>query len=126
MSLSWSRLFPEGRGELNAEGVAFYTDVFAALRSAGVEPLVTLYHWDLPQALDDAYGGWLSRNVVDDFAEYADAAFGLFPNVTRWTTFNEPLTFVGEGYGDGAGAARRRVPVSAPRRQTSRGGAAGS
>ena len=103
MSLAWPRLLPDGGGAaLNPAGVAFYVAVFEELQKYGIEPLVTLYHWDLPQALDDAYGGWLDREIVADFATYADLCFAAFGDyATSWTTFNEALTFIGEGYGDG-------------------------
>ena len=68
---------------------------------------MTLYHWDLPLALEEEYKGWLSPSIVEDFAAYADACFELFPQVKTWTTFNEPLTFVGGGYGTGVMAPGR-------------------
>ncbi|KAH8079171.1 beta-glucosidase [Aureococcus anophagefferens] len=104
---AWPRLLPDGGGAaLNPAGVAFYVAVFEELQKYGIEPLVTLYHWDLPQALDDSYGGWLDREIVADFANYADLCFAAFGDyATSWTTFNEALTFIGEGYGDGARAA---------------------
>ncbi|KAJ1460515.1 glycoside hydrolase superfamily [Pelagophyceae sp. CCMP2097] len=108
LSVSWSRLLPDGRGKLNKAGVAFYTEILEELRRVGIEPLVTLYHWDLPQALEDEYGGWLDRRVIPDFAAFADACFEAFaPYVHTWLTFNEALTFVGEGYGDGVHAPGR-------------------
>ena len=109
MSLAWPRLLPDGGGAaLNPAGVAFYVAVFEELRKYGIEPLVTLYHWDLPQALDDSYGGWLDRDIVADFATYADLCFAAFGDyATSWTTFNEALTFIGEGYGDGVHAPGR-------------------
>jgi len=106
LSLSWSRLFPDGR-TVNAEGVKFYTKLLEVLATYHIEPRVTLYHWDLPLALEAEYGGWLSDRVVEDFATYADACFALFPAVTTWTTFNEPLTFIGGGYGTGGMAPGR-------------------
>ncbi|KAH8046062.1 beta-glucosidase [Aureococcus anophagefferens] len=109
MSLAWPRLLPDGGGAaLNPAGVAFYVAVFEELQKYGIEPLVTLYHWDLPQALDDSYGGWLDREIVADFANYADLCFAAFGDyATSWTTFNEALTFIGEGYGDGVHAPGR-------------------
>ena len=94
-SLSWARLLPAGRGAaLNPDGVRFYTDLLDELAAAGIEPHVTLYHWDLPQALQDEYEGWLSPRSVDDFAAYARAVFAAFGHrVTFWSTFNEPYTF---------------------------------
>ena len=100
-SLSWSRLQPTGIGELNPEGVAFYRDLLVGMRDRGIEPLVTLYHWDLPQALEDQ-GGWASRDIAHRFAEYASrvvAELGFL--ATDWITINEPwcVSFLGYGYG---------------------------
>ncbi|MBK7704041.1 MAG: family 1 glycosylhydrolase [bacterium] len=71
-SIAWPRVLPEGRGTVNAAGLGFYDALIDALLEAGLEPLPTLYHWDLPQALQDR-GGWSSRDTVDAFAEYATA-----------------------------------------------------
>jgi beta-glucosidase/6-phospho-beta-glucosidase/beta-galactosidase len=101
-SLAWSRILPKGRGPPNPAGIAFYHRVLDALAAAGIEPHVTLYHWDLPQALEDEYGGWRSPRSVDDFAAYADLAFREFGGrVKFWSTFNEPYTFAfcGHAYG---------------------------
>ncbi|KAI5081576.1 hypothetical protein GOP47_0002158 [Adiantum capillus-veneris] len=107
-SISWPRLFPEGRGRLNKLGVAYYDNLINALVEAGIAPYVTLYHWDLPQALHDAYGGWLSSSVIDDFAVYADTCFKLFGDrVKHWITFNEPNIFIQMGYDLGNFAPRR-------------------
>ena len=90
-SISWSRLLPQGRGTVNPEGAAFYNALIDELISNGIEPLVTLYHWDLPQCLQDEYGGWLDRRIVKDFEEYAACCFALFGDrVKRWLTLNEP------------------------------------
>lgn len=73
-----------------------------------IKPLVTLYHWDLPQGLDDLYAGWISPEIVPDFAAYADACFAAFGDrVKYWLTFNEPLTFCPLGYGEGTHAPGR-------------------
>lgn len=72
-------------------------DVFAALETAGIEPFVTLYHWDLPQSLANK-GGWLNETIVEAFKLYADVCFQHFPKVKLWLTFNEPLTFTNLGY----------------------------
>ncbi|MCO5572175.1 hypothetical protein L7F22_025926 [Adiantum nelumboides] len=107
-SISWSRLFPEGKGRLNKLGVAYYDNLINALVKAGMAPYVTLYHWDLPQALHDAYGGWLSSAVIDDFALYADTCFKLFGDrVKHWITFNEPNIFIQMGYDLGTFAPGR-------------------
>jgi beta-glucosidase len=91
LSLSWSRLQPTGEGPLNPEGVAFYRDLLRGCRERGIEPYVTLYHWDLPLALQDA-GGWPERRTAELFGEYAglvaDALGGL---AEHWITVNEPV-----------------------------------
>jgi beta-glucosidase len=106
-SIAWSRIMPTGRGAVNEPGVAFYGRLFDELLAAGVEPVVTLYHWDLPQALEDE-GGWLSEATVGAFAEYARVVFDRFGGRVRtWTTFNEPHTFVRQGYSEGRMAPGR-------------------
>eukprot|EP00250_Pteridium_aquilinum_P035612 c9714_g1_i1 orf=119-1819(+) len=107
-SISWPRLFPEGRGRINELGVAYYNNLINGLVKAGMEPYATLYHWDLPQSLQDAYGGWLSSSIIDDFAVYADTCFKLFGDrVKHWITFNEPNIFIQMGYDIGLFAPRR-------------------
>ena len=107
-SLAWARILPSGRGAPNRAGLAFYHRVLDALAAAGIEPHVSLYHWDLPQALEDEYGGWLSPRSVDDFAAYAALAFKEFgPKVKHWSTFNEPYTFAFCGYAYGIHAPGR-------------------
>ncbi len=100
LSLSWSRLLPTGTGALNPAGIAYYDRVIDALLESGITPNVTLYHWDLPQALEDR-GGWPSREVVDWFGEYACLAFARFGDrVQRWATLNEPIAqWMGYGVG---------------------------
>ncbi len=93
-SLSWSRLLPtgstSGAGALNDKGVAFYDHLVDALLEKGIEPSATLYHWDLPQALQDK-GGWVNRDTVYRFRDYAELAFKLYGDrVKRWYTHNEP------------------------------------
>lgn len=73
-SISWPRIFPKGRGEVNEAGALFYDNLINELVSAGIDPSVTLYHWDLPQALSDE-GGWVNRRIIDDFVEYAPVLF---------------------------------------------------
>ncbi|GAB4820729.1 hypothetical protein N2152v2_007775 [Parachlorella kessleri] len=102
MSLSWPRLFPNGTGELNQAGVNFYNNVIDALIANCIEPQLTVFHWDLPQALEDEYGGWLSERIVPDFVNYAETAFSLFGDrVKIWTTINEPQTICENGYDNG-------------------------
>jgi beta-glucosidase len=89
-SISWSRVMPRGRGELNPLGVAYYKRLISELHAAGIVPMVTLYHWDLPQCLHDE-GGWLNRSTAQDFAAYAGAMFDVFgDSVPYWFTINEP------------------------------------
>jgi beta-glucosidase len=114
-SLAWPRLQPRGRGTLNAAGVDFYERLVETLLERDIEPWVTLYHWDLPQALQDA-GGWPERSTAQRFAEYASAVYErLADRVRYWTTFNEPWVAAFAGYASGmhapgirdAGAALR-------------------
>ncbi len=101
-SLSWSRLLPEGTGRSNPGGIAFYDRLVDALLEAGITPLATLYHWDLPAALDDR-GGWLNRDIADWFAEYAGVAVkALGDRVAAWATLNEPWVITDGGYLHGA------------------------
>lgn len=97
-SISWSRLFPNGYGNVNEKAVAFYKDVFTELRKCGIEPFVNLFHFDMPVALQEI-GGWENRKVVDYYAMYAKTCFELFGNIVkRWFTFNEPIVHVECGY----------------------------
>lgn len=106
-SLSWSRIMPEGVGRINQKGLDFYRRLTDSLLDAGITPNATLYHWDLPQALEDR-GGWPDRDVADWFAEYAAVTFdALGDRIGRWATVNEPIsTWV--GYALGAFAPGRR------------------
>jgi beta-glucosidase len=101
MSFAWSRLFPNGDGVRNEQGFAFYDRVIDALLEAGIEPNVTLYHWDLPQALADK-GGWSSRIILDAFEDYARAVGQHFGDrVKRFAPINEPWCVSWLGYGLG-------------------------
>ncbi len=92
-SIAWPRVFPSGRGAVNPAGLAFYDRLVDGLLEAGIDPMVTLYHWDLPQALQDD-GGWGSPDIAERFADYAATVFGkLGDRVQRWITFNEPWVF---------------------------------
>ncbi|KAI3443432.1 hypothetical protein Pfo_000097 [Paulownia fortunei] len=101
LSIAWSRILPAGRlsGGVNREGVKFYNDLIDLLLSQGIEPFVTIFHFDVPQCLEDEYGGFLSPKIVQDFAEYAEVCFFEFGDrVKFWITENEPWTFTHNGY----------------------------
>jgi len=101
-SLSWSRILPQGIGRVNEAGLDFYRRLVDALAEAGIRPLATLYHWDLPAALDDR-GGWLNRDAARWFGEYAGVAFrALDDRVELWATVNEPWVIADGGYLHGA------------------------
>jgi beta-glucosidase len=109
-SIAWSRVLPDGTGKVNAKGLAFYDRLVDELLAAGIEPFVTLYHWDMPLA---AYyrGGWLNRESADWFAEYASAvARRLSDRVTHWMTLNEPVCFVDLGHKAGTHAPGDKLP----------------
>lgn len=92
-SISWPRIFPTGRGEINSKGVVFYDNLIDELLKHDIEPVITLYHWDLPFVLQ-TIGGWTSREVVNTFLEYATFMFTHFGDrVKTWITFNEPQIF---------------------------------
>lgn len=112
-SISWPRIQPEGRGPARAEGLAFYDRLIDALLERGIAPAVTLYHWDLPQALEDA-GGWPERDTAHRFAEYAVAVHDVFGDrVDLWSTLNEPWCSAFLGYHCGRHAPGRREPGAA-------------
>jgi beta-glucosidase len=97
-SIAWPRLFPSGRGEINDAGASFYDRLVDELLDNGILPVPTLYHWDLPAALDDD-GGWLERSTVDAFGDYAAACYELLGDrVTTWFTINEPWVASALGY----------------------------
>ncbi|CAK9186188.1 unnamed protein product [Ilex paraguariensis] len=107
-SIAWSRIFPNGTGEINQAGVDHYNNLINDLLANGIEPYVTLYHWDLPQALEDKYLGWLSPQILKDFATYAETCFQHFGDrVKHWITFNEPHTIAVQGYDEGIHAPGR-------------------
>jgi beta-glucosidase len=114
-SLAWPRFQPEGRGPLHPGGVAFYDRLLDELLDAGIRPWVTLYHWDLPQALEDA-GGWPARDTALRFAEYATAVHARFADrVVDWTTLNEPWCSAFLGYASGHHAPGREDPAASVR-----------
>lgn len=107
-SISWPRIFPNGTGDPNPEGISHYNNLIDALLDKGIQPYVTLYHWDLPQMLEDSYGGWLSTQIVEDFQRYASTCFEIFGDrVKHWITFNEPHGFALQGYDTGVQAPGR-------------------
>jgi beta-glucosidase len=114
-SVAWPRVQPDGSGAPNQEGLDFYSRLVDELRSHDIEPWVTLYHWDLPQPLEDA-GGWPARDTAARFADYAGLVHRtLGDRVTFWTTMNEPWVSAFLGYGSGVHAPGRTDPRSAIR-----------
>lgn len=98
-SIAWTRILPDGRGKINQKGLDFYSDLIDELLKYGIEPIVTLYHWDLPQALEDAYGGWESRQVIQDFTNYAKILFDAYSDrVNYWVSLNEQNVFMMHGF----------------------------
>uniref|UniRef100_A0A3P9J4L6 beta-glucosidase n=1 Tax=Oryzias latipes TaxID=8090 RepID=A0A3P9J4L6_ORYLA len=114
-SLSWSRIFPDGtRSSLNQKGVDYYNRLINGLVARGITPMVTLYYWDLPQALQDI-GGWESVQMINLFNDYCDFCFATFGDrVKFWITFNQPHTIAWAGYGTGAMPPNVNNPGSAP------------
>jgi beta-glucosidase len=112
-SIAWPRIVPTTSGAVNQEGIDFYSRLVDGLLARGIRPVATLYHWDLPQYLEDA-GGWTNRDTVDAFADYA-AMLGtaLGDRVDPWTTLNEPWCSAYLGYGQGGHAPGRHEPASA-------------
>lgn len=107
-SIAWSRIYPNGTGKINQVGVDHYNKFINALLAKGIEPYVTLYHWDLPQSLEDKYSGWLDPQSIKDFTMYAETCFKEFGDrVKHWITFNEPHTFAVQGYDVGLQAPSR-------------------
>jgi len=109
-SIAWPRIFPEGRGTPNLKGLAFYQRLIDELLANGIEPYATLYHWDLPQALQDR-GGWQSRDTAQAFADYAGyVARQIGDRVGHFFTLNEMRTFIELGYGNGVFAPGLNLP----------------
>ncbi|CAG5865922.1 unnamed protein product [Menidia menidia] len=114
-SLSWSRIFPDGlRSSLNQKGVDYYNRLIDGLLAHNITPMVTLYHWDLPQALQNI-GGWDNVGMIDIFNDFCDFCFSTFGNrVKFWITFNQPQTIAWLGYGLGHIPPNVRDPGTAP------------
>ena len=113
-SVAWGRVFPEGTGRVNDAGLDFYERLVDALLEKGIEPLATLYHWDLPAALDDR-GGWLNPDIAGWFADYGEALFRrLDGRVKKWATLNEPWVITDGGYLHGALAPGHRNLFETP------------
>lgn len=103
MSIAWTRIFPNGDGEINQQGIDFYIDVFQTLKNNNIEPVVTLYHWDMPQSLIDRFDGWYGIETVKAFKKYVDTCFEKFGNYIKyWLTLNENnLTLMMPTFGTG-------------------------
>ncbi|XP_014494246.1 cyanogenic beta-glucosidase [Vigna radiata var. radiata] len=109
-SISWSRILPKGKlsGGINQEGINYYNNLINELVANGIKPFVTIFHWDLPQALEDEYGGFLSPLIVKDFRDYAELCFKEFGDrVKYWVTLNEPWSYSQNGYANGQMAPGR-------------------
>ncbi|VAH54583.1 unnamed protein product [Triticum turgidum subsp. durum] len=93
-SISWSRILPDGTGKVNQAGIDYYNKLINSLIDNDIVPYVTIWHWDTPQALEDKYGGFLNRQIVDDYKQFAEVCFKNFGDrVKNWFTFNEPHTY---------------------------------
>jgi beta-glucosidase len=113
-SIAWARIFPEGKGAVNQRGLDFYDRLIDRLLERGITPSVTLFHWDLPAALDDR-GGWLNPDIASWFADYATAVFRAFDDrVPMWATLNEPWVVTDGGYLHGPLAPGHRSLFEAP------------
>ncbi len=107
-SISWARIMPDGKGEINEEGIQFYSNLIDELLKNDIIPWVTLYHWDLPLALQTENDGWLNPNIVNYFEDYAKVCFERFGDrVKNWITLNEPWVVAILGYGQGVFAPGR-------------------
>ena len=110
-SIDWSRVLPEGFGSVNESGIAFYDSLINELLKNGIEPYITLHHWELPYEIYKR-GGWMNPQIVEWFGEYARLIAGRFSDrVTRFFTLNEPQCFVGLGYLTGDHAPGIKAPL---------------
>ncbi|PIA42746.1 hypothetical protein AQUCO_02000298v1 [Aquilegia coerulea] len=113
-SIAWPRIFPGGsrrHAEVNSKGVHYYNSLINELIDNGIEPIATIFHWDVPQVLEDEYGGFRSKKILDDYAEFAEFCFKAFGDrVKKWMTVNEPSIFATHGYLNGINAPGRCSP----------------
>ncbi|XP_024528298.1 beta-glucosidase 6 [Selaginella moellendorffii] len=111
LSIDWPRMLPDGTGSVNPKAISHYNDVIDTLLAKGLKPYVTLFHWDIPYALEKSYGGFLSSKIVDDFGVFVEACFKAFGDrVKNWITLNEPHIFAVIGYNIGVFAPGRCSP----------------
>lgn len=114
--MGWSRVLPTGTiaGGVNEAGIAYYNNLINDLIANDIEPMITMYHWDLPQALQDV-GGWQNEAVVNAFEAYANLLYSRYGDrVNKWITFNEAYVVCVLGHGDGVHAPGIREPATAP------------
>ena len=112
-SIAWPRVFPDGTGQPNEKGMAYYERVVDELLANGIQPYATLFHWDLPQTLEDRHGGWQSQETSKAFAEYASfVSRRLSDRVKHFFTINEFSCFTDEGYGSGTKAPGKKLPTA--------------
>lgn len=110
LSMSWARILPEGTGKVNEKAIAMYRDMILSMKENGIEPYITMYHWEFPQALQDK-GGWLNEDVIQWFGEYAKVVAENFSDICEYfITLNEPECFVGLGHLSGVHAPGLKLP----------------
>ena len=109
-SMSWARILPEGTGKVNEKAIAMYREMILSMKENGIEPYITMYHWEFPQALQDK-GGWLNEDVIQWFGEYAKVVAENFSDICEYfITLNEPECFVGLGHLSGVHAPGLKLP----------------
>lgn len=109
-SISWARIMPEGTGRVNEKAITLYRNMILEMKKNGIEPYITMYHWELPQALEDK-GGWLNEDIVEWFGEYARVVAENFADLSDYfITLNEPQCFIGLGYLSGVHAPGKKLP----------------
>lgn len=98
-SVSWPRILPDCSGTVNQKGIDFYNDMIDEIIKIGATPILTMFHWDTPQACHDQYGSWMNRKIIQDFTNYADVLFQHFGDrVQYYLTMNEPAAICGWGF----------------------------